>query len=225
MRIIYDFGANNGDDIPYYLSRADRIVAVEADPQLCAVMRRRFQPEIAAERVFVMNYALSVDGSAEVPFYLHKTQHVGNQLPQPADQDLHNYRRVILPAVLPRSIVWGHGEPYYIKIDLEHYDQEVLRHLFANDIVPPFISAESHSLEVFCLLVGLGRYRGFKLVEGAGVANMRAVTPGGTYRFPPHSAGPFGEDIPGPWISAEQMMMRLCLAGLGWRDIHATSQT
>jgi hypothetical protein len=32
MKIIYDLGANNGDDIPYYLLKADTVVAVEANP-------------------------------------------------------------------------------------------------------------------------------------------------------------------------------------------------
>lgn len=222
MRIIYDFGANNGDDIPYYLGRADRVVAVEANPELCAGISRRFAAEIASGRLFLEQFVLTVDGRTEVPFFLHRSMHVGSQLPRPSDQLAHNYRQVMLPAASPIAIIEKHGEPFYIKIDLENYDHEVLRSLFSAGIVPPFISAESHRLEVFCLLAGLGRYCGFKLVEGAGVANMRLVTPGEIYRFPPHSAGPFGDDIPGPWISAEQMMMRLCMVGLGWRDIHAT---
>jgi hypothetical protein len=34
-KVIHDIGANNGDDIPYYLKKADIVVAVEADPVLC----------------------------------------------------------------------------------------------------------------------------------------------------------------------------------------------
>ena len=41
-KIIYDFGANNGDDIPYYLMKADEVIAVEANPKLCDVIKNRF---------------------------------------------------------------------------------------------------------------------------------------------------------------------------------------
>jgi predicted RNA methylase len=41
-KIIYDFGANTGGSIPYYLKKADVVVAVEANPQLCAIMEDKF---------------------------------------------------------------------------------------------------------------------------------------------------------------------------------------
>ncbi len=41
-KIIYDFGANNGDDIPYYLKKAELVVAVEANPSLCQKIEERF---------------------------------------------------------------------------------------------------------------------------------------------------------------------------------------
>jgi hypothetical protein len=39
--VIYDFGANNGDDIPYYLKKAELVVAVEANPSLCQKIEER----------------------------------------------------------------------------------------------------------------------------------------------------------------------------------------
>lgn len=211
-RVIYDFGAHSGADLPYYLSRAERVVAVEANPELCDGIERRFAAEIAAGRLFLERCALSVDGAGEVPFYLHRHD-VGSQLPRPIDQEAHFFRQITVAAASPVAIIEKHGPPHYVKIDLEGYDPEVLRSLFAAGIVPPFISAESHRIEVFCLLAGLGAYRAFNLVEGASVA--------ADYGFPPHSAGPFGDDLRTPWSTAEELMMRLCMAGLGWRDIHA----
>ena len=75
-KIIYDFGANKGDDIPYYLKRADFVVAVEADPGLCEIMRNRFQQQIKSGRVIVENHVITVDALTEVPFYKHKKNHV-----------------------------------------------------------------------------------------------------------------------------------------------------
>jgi predicted O-methyltransferase YrrM len=41
-KIIYDFGSNNGDDIPYYLLKSDLVIAVEANPALCDDKRNYF---------------------------------------------------------------------------------------------------------------------------------------------------------------------------------------
>ena len=41
--------------------------------------------------------------------------------------------------------------------------------------------------------------------------------------FPHHSAGPFGNDISGPWMTSDNIFKVLSFAGLGWKDIHATN--
>ena len=43
------------------------------------------------------------------------------------------------------------------------------------------------------------------------------------YSFPANSAGPFGNDIIGPWISSENFFHLLAHKGLGWKDIHCSS--
>lgn len=43
------------------------------------------------------------------------------------------------------------------------------------------------------------------------------------YSFPRHSAGPFGEDLAGEWMNAEDLFYALAAAKLGWKDIHATN--
>ena len=40
-KIIYDFGANNGDNIQYYLLKSDLLVAIEANPELCDFIRKK----------------------------------------------------------------------------------------------------------------------------------------------------------------------------------------
>lgn len=48
-KVIYDFGSNNGDDIPYYLEKSDLVVAVEANASLCeqieAKLKKKYQTE------------------------------------------------------------------------------------------------------------------------------------------------------------------------------------
>jgi FkbM family methyltransferase len=230
-KIIYDFGANNGDDIPYYLMKADVVIAVEANPSLCILMRDKFQTAIEAGKLVVENYVLTNQPTAgNVAFYVHKKNHVLSQFPRPNKESIANFARIDLPAITPMDLFDRHGNPYYIKIDIEHFDGEILRCLFENKIYPEYISAESHSPEIFSLLVALGRYNAFKLVDGSSVARTYKETfinalNGQTqiYSFPYHSAGPFGEDIREDWLSGKAMLRKLGLHGCGWKDLHATN--
>ena len=172
LKTIYDFGSNNGDDIPYYLLRADRVVAVEANPELCRVINARFANQVASGRVIVINCVLTDDESrTETPFYIHNTRHVCSQLPKPV-KHLSDFTEVTLPCATAASIIAKHGPAYYIKIDIERYDGPILRNLFMHGVVPPYISAEAHDVSVFALLVALGGYNAFKLVDGASVAEL-----------------------------------------------------
>ena len=229
-KVIYDFGANNGDDVPYYLKKADVVVAVEANPALCRQIEERFGSEIRAGRVQIENCVLVPQGdSAEVSFYLHKRHHVLGQFPRPDNSVIGDYDRVLLPARSVVDIVRKHGSPYYIKVDIEGSDESILRELFRNGVRPPYISAEAQSSRVFAVLAGVGEYPAFKLVEGETVDReyrqhpIRTEQGQDAYSFPRHSAGPFGEDVKGDWMNADDLFALLAEKGLGWRDIHATN--
>jgi len=228
QRVIYDFGSNNGDDIPYYLLKSDFVVAVEANPVLCNFIATRFNDQIIAGRLVVENCVLCAHDEVEpVDFFIHKIDHVRSQFPRPDNLD--DFERVALKAKSVIEIIRKYGAPWYIKIDIEYYDQTILRELFVNNVFPPYISSESHSIEVFSLMVALGKYNAFKLVDGASIESRyqnREINTGEGivhHSFPYHSAGPFGQDIDGPWMSADKFFKVLALVGLGWKDIHATN--
>jgi FkbM family methyltransferase len=240
LKVIYDFGANSGGNIPYYLKKADIVVAVEAIPSLCEKIEKRFYAEIKSDRLVLKNCVLNTDRNAkESLFYIHKYIDGFSQFTTPNQDDLHYFRQILLPSLSPAEIIQKYGPPHYIKIDVEGYDQEVIRHLFENSIFPTFISAESLSAEVFCLLVACGKYNAFKLVDGASIGrlynNAQITTNKGieNYCFPHYSpgpfgedlqsAGPFGEDIKGEWMAAGDLMRLLGFVGYGWKDIHATN--
>ena len=233
QKVIYDVGSNNGDDIPYYLMKADVVVAIEANPALCEVILHRFASEIQTGRLILENCVVTADQQDdEVDFYIHKSNHVLSQLPPPPKSIVNQFTKVRLPSKSILDIVKIYGNPYYIKIDIEHYDAPLLRALFSNGIRPPFISAESHSIEVFSILVSEGLYNSFKLVDGSSVARVYSncwirneiTNKCVQYSFPFHSAGPFGNDIDGEWMTGDIFFRLLAFKGLGWKDIHATNQ-
>jgi len=230
-RVIYDFGANNGDDIPYYLLKSDLVVAVEANPVLAQEISRRFAEPLAAGKLILKACVLSAnEAAAGAPFFIHKSNHVLSQFPRPGPEQMGQFEEVRLPSQNVVELIRQCGEPYYIKVDIEHYDAPILRALFDAEVRPSFISAESHSIEVFALLVALGGYESFNLVEGATVATtyqnhqIKGIAGVEMYSFPHHSAGPFGTDIVGPWMTADNFFRRLALEGLGWKDVHATRE-
>ena len=225
-KIIYDFGSNNGDDIPYYLLKSDLVVAVEANPLLCEQISNRFASEIERGKLVIENCVITAEDSKQVSFYISNKHNVLSQFPKPSTEELCHFSEVILPSKKAAHIINEHGAPYYIKIDIEHYDAEILRALSKGNIFPPFISAESHSIDVFCMLVNMG-YRAFKLVDGLTVSEVYAnrsipSAKGGKYSFPHHSAGPFGNDVDGNWMTADNFFRLLAFEGLGWKDIHAS---
>jgi FkbM family methyltransferase len=230
MNVIYDFGANNGDDIPYYLKKADVVVAIEANPSLAEAIGSRFADEVSDGRLVVENCALVVhDSTVPVPFYVHKENHVLSQFPPPKKEEEEQFDKILVPGRKPSDIVNQYGSPYYIKVDLEHFDQQVLEELFSANIHPTYISAECHDVAVFATLVSRGGYNAFKLVDGPSVSQcyqgLKIKTSTGLteHSFPHHAAGPFGDDIPGDWMSANKFYHLLSLAGLGWKDVHAFS--
>ena len=94
-KLIYDFGANNGDDIPYYLKKSDLVIAVEANPFLAKQIKLRFANEIAAGQLAVEACILSAgDEKSGKSFYIHKTDHVCfSQFPRPDKSKSMNSRK------------------------------------------------------------------------------------------------------------------------------------
>jgi FkbM family methyltransferase len=200
--VIYDFGMNNGDSTAYYLTKGVPVVGVDANQKLCDFVGKRFEREVQSGQLTIVPVALSEQETDELlTFYIHKTNHGLSTLLKPADPS--QFDVVQVPCRTPSSIIKEHGDPLYVKIDIEHYDQHVLREIFSAGIFPPEISAESLSVEVFALLVAY-QYKSFNIVDGGFVA------------------GPFGEDIKTPWEDAETLFYRLAAEGLGWKDIHAS---
>jgi len=227
--IIYDFGMNNGDDLSYYLAKGTKVVGVEANRSLCDSVRAKYSKEVQAGQLVIENVVLSVDrDEGEVDFYIHKANHVLSQFPRPSDKRIDDFEETRVRQRLPSSLIWQHGEPHYIKLDIEHYDRIVLEELFSQEIYPRFISSEMHDVRVFQLMTNAG-YPYFNLVNGPDVSKqyrdvafLDAHGTAQTFSFPSHSAGPFGADLRFPWLRTWQMNLLIWLVEPGWRDLHAS---
>jgi FkbM family methyltransferase len=232
-QLVYDVGMNNGDDSAYYLAKGCRVIAIEANPALCDEASKRFAAEIGSGALTILNLGIS-DAPGEAVFHVHRSNSVLSTFVPPS-------QRIGYTATLPdeefepitielrrlSDVVHFFGTADYIKIDIEGFDDRCLADLHRAGLMPPFISAEAHTIDTFCHLVAMG-YSAFRMVAGASVATdyrshpiMGADGKRIPHDFPAHSAGPFGEDLPGAWLDKDAILQAWLVRGDGWFDLHA----
>jgi FkbM family methyltransferase len=164
--LVFDVGANNGDDTAYYLKRGFRVVAVEADPDMAAACRRRFASEIGRGEVILLNVVIAEEDGTAV-FYISEgnrgvwsslTEELARRTGLPA-------RRVEVPARRFRGLLEEYGVPYYLKVDIEGADHLCLRDLTPAN-APPYVSFEASEgkIEDLFWLAHCG-YSRFKLID------------------------------------------------------------
>jgi len=234
-RIIYHIGASNGQNIPCYLLKADLVVVVEADFRLCDLIRNKFAASISEGRLVVENCAATHLGEGgEVVFHFHRKHSVLNQLPEPVQSDdpmlsPEMFQKMVVASRPHVEIVEQYGEPHYVKLDVERYDAILVDVLFRNNIFPSYLSAEAHRYDVITAITTPSQYDAFKIVNGATVAqdyqgSLIRAWPSGVehrYSFPAGSAGPYGDDIQGDWLTLDELHTHFSQKGCGWKDVHA----
>ena len=57
--LVYDVGLHKGEDSAFYLAKGYRVVAFEANPDLTSMCRARFSSEILAERLTIVEGAIT----------------------------------------------------------------------------------------------------------------------------------------------------------------------
>ncbi|GAC1347476.1 MAG: hypothetical protein NVSMB18_32550 [Acetobacteraceae bacterium] len=224
--LIFDIGANNGDDTAYYLHRGYRVVAVEANPAMVAHLRTRFADALAANTLTLLPLGIAAE-AGEFEFWVCDDNPDWSSFDQAtASRNGARHHRLRVPTRRFGSITDEFGIPYYCKIDIEGNDRLCLQDMRPG-ARPAYVSVEmSHSegdtdLE---LLRGLG-YGKFKIVSQVtrtqpflpltGVnfrlpprprevmirldRKLRGATTEGDWYFPFGCSGPFGQHTPGPW--------------------------
>ena len=233
LEVIFDFGTNDGADIPYYLMKASTVVAVEANPILCDQIRAEYINEVANGRLKIENVAVTVEETGQTDFYVHRMNHGLSQLGKPEHPE--QYDRINIPSLnvgelLQKYLSTDSVLKYYVKVDLENYDRYIIDAMFNMNFFPNWLSVESHSIEVMSLIISSGKYSFFNIIEGSQIRDNYNKTKVGfedklvDFSFPEHPAGPFGNDIREAWVSGDDLFKILGYVGMGWRDIHATSE-
>ena len=220
--LIYDVGLHLGEDTAYYLSLGYRVVAFEANPDLVERCQRRFAAERANGRLVIVAGAIAPAGSPPtVTFYRNVKSVWGTISADWAERNAKLFRgstTITVPTVDFGDCLARHGVPHFLKVDVEGVDGLVIKTACALENGPAFISMESEKVDFNRLVSDIDQlcdagYCGFKIVQQASIPGsvVKVNTLSGDslrYRFEKHSSGPFGDQLPGPWLDRDQTIER-----------------
>jgi FkbM family methyltransferase len=241
--LVIDLGAHAGHDSAHYLSQGFRVVAVEANPELCRDLRDRFSKEIQEGKFRLLEAAIG-EHTGESNFWVNERNAEWSSILQDVAERGGAARKISVPSVTFADLVRTFGLPYYVKIDIERADVFCLRALCETGI-PRYLSVEAHELEYLFLLRSAG-YNAFKCVDQMahndksiplfprlrrnwGKLQRRIVK----MPFPVGSSGPMSHETIGPWQTLDQaayqwlhhrfgFQRRTHLYCRSWLDFHAT---
>lgn len=184
--LVFDIGMHVADDTEIYLAQGYRVVAVEANPALCANAKNKFKKEISEGRLSIENIALVNSDETSVSFFINQEISAWSSVnPDIASRGFAT-KEITVPAFHADYLTKKHGVPIYAKCDIEGMDHAAATQLATGKIKPRYLSVENPHIDILGELHRCG-YKRFKIV------NQAAITP-------KDSSGPFGEFAPGAWL-------------------------
>jgi FkbM family methyltransferase len=221
--LVFDLGMHKGEDTAFYLKKGFRVVGVEANPELAEFCRKRFAAEVVSGSVKIIEGAVvnkDTISKGTVTFY----KNVGESEWGTIQSAWHDRNiqlgfgsiEIEVPCVDLGAIFEGYGVPYYMKIDLEGADRLCFEFLKGLPEKPKYLSIEDEKvyfpqivkdLQTLCLL----GYRRFRAVQQESIpgSHYQGLDRHGepiTHCFEVGASGPFGPDLSGPWMTAEEIM-------------------
>lgn len=224
--LVFDVGMHNGDDTALYLSRGYRVVAVEANPALAKVARKRFSSAISAGQLVVEECAI-FDREGVTTFWVNDTKSDWSALDrEEGDRSGTECHEITVRCTRLSTMFRKYGVPFFLKSDIEKSDRYGLEDLDSNDL-PQYVSVEAHSFDYLLTLWRLG-YRKFKIVDQMRLNSQfpllsnehfhsRVVKRifwyadrlrnkfGKNLKYRPGSSGPLSEEAEGPWLPVEDV--------------------
>ena len=179
MDYIFDVGMYDGLDTLNYLRMGFRVIAIEANPELCKKNRYLFRDFIKKNQLIIVNKGIG-DKYKKMKLYidkLHKDR--STFLPALVTKEDKRYKTKEIKIIPFSEIINRFGVPFYLKIDIEGFDKYCLKP-FKKNYKPKYISLEFSNKADIKRLKKLG-YNKFKFVDQSNIK-------------PKGSSGGFGKD-------------------------------
>lgn len=234
--LVVDVGMNDGSDTAYYLAKGLDVVAIEANPDLCADASRRFAPEISLDRLTICNVGIA-EQPGEMTFWVSSRSEWSSFHKKGATKGGASATPIMVPTVLFADLLNTFPAPFFIKIDIEGNDTLCIHELERSSALPAYVSFEGSESagEDISLLVKLG-YQAFKCVRQN---DWRVITPDNMlwqgrvrkflvgaqnfgvcppvrfhyrkprtkgWKFTVGSSGPLPNELPERWLSSDEVL-------------------
>ena len=240
QNLIIDLGMHNGHDTDFYLRKGFSVVAVEANPALAGIAAEQFSTQVKNGELVILNKGIASKADT-LDFYVNEDKDDWSSfIKEVGTRRDTKYHIEKIKCVPLESILAEYGIPYFIKIDIEGYEEICLDSLFKFELRPRYVSVEAREMGKVLLekLKKLG-YNKFKIVDQSQNSLLKAPTPAKEgkyvdYEFDSYSSGLFGEETPGDWLDFERTMAEYLellktynfkdkagFAGGHWYDIQA----
>jgi len=236
---VIDVGMHDGADSEYYARRGFRVIAFEANPALAEAGRQHFAS--LGLPVEVRNRAIAEVAGEQVSFFVNRRNSAWSSLDTTLGNRAGGSDAVeVTTTDIARELHDICDRIHMVKIDIEGFDLTALRQLATLPARPAYCSVENGGTAFLETFVHMG-YTRFKLSNQKYNALLK-VPVGSPHGYPVdwsfrrHSSGPFGDDIPAPWIDADKMHVvltgleagrrtvsvpNLWADAIGWFDMHA----
>ncbi len=205
--LIFDLGANQGEDTEFYLAKGFRVVGVEANPLLCNALREKLAGAIGEGRLVLLNTGIWTEARTATFYVNEENDHWSSFDPAYGTRQGTRFHTLEIPCITVQDLFAQYGLPHYLKIDIEGADRLVLAQMRGMAAVPRYISVEEYGPQAFRDLHALG-YRRFKAVPQGD--KRWAVPPNppreGRYvhkSFSGRDSGLFGDELPERWVELE----------------------
>lgn len=208
--LVFDLGMHDGRDTRAYLDQGYRVVAVEANPTLVKQARKTFARDLSDGTLVIEWYGIGISAEPQ-PFYINPRNTEWSSFDAgAAGRDGKPCDVVDVPCVWPGYIFETYGTPFYCKVDLEGCDPLVLAAIGALAERPRYLSIEMNDSPDAFAMAALGY-------------ELRLVDQRDNYKAP-NPSGPFGEQLGGPWVGADEVVEAYLAARvshpLAWFDLH-----
>lgn len=211
--LIFDVGMNHGADAAFYAEKGFDVLSIEANPASIDIARERYKSYFDSGKMNVLNVALA-EQDGTLTFYVCNEESgkstTSRELVGQLEHVGFSFKTIEVPCTHIGNILSDWGVPYYMKIDIEGYDIDLVRQLKDLGVKPSYISVEVDIYKfdgLMKLLKEMG-YTEFQLVSQGSVPAQREPEAGGegisiSPRFSLGNSGLFGKDLPDAWVSGE----------------------